>query len=186
MAPLSFALSESEADDSNRSSFGTHHSALPLNSIILNDADLTTSGDGLILESANRTKDDTDHNIDNDTHVCFSGDELRRNKGNEQAHKHASGLAGHVMSSSFGGSGRQAFPQRNPGGDGIGSFLPFSSLRANVGLPIPFVLAWNLTTHSILNDAESCQDMMINLATPAIRDQQNWLSDYQALQRLWF
>ncbi|GJW96350.1 hypothetical protein Tco_0178158 [Tanacetum coccineum] len=85
----------------------------------------------------------------------------------------------HVMSSSSGGLGRQAFPQRNPGGDGIGS-----SLRADVGLPIPFVPAWNLTTHSILNDAESWQDMMINLATHVVRDQQNQLSDYQALQRL--
>ncbi|GKF85685.1 hypothetical protein Tco_0253512, partial [Tanacetum coccineum] len=28
--------------------------------------------------------------------------------------------------------------------------------------------------------------MMINLATPAVRDQQNRLSDYQALQRSWF
>ncbi|GKF42556.1 hypothetical protein Tco_0125898, partial [Tanacetum coccineum] len=85
------------------------------------------------------------------------------------------------MSSSFGGSGRQAFPKRNPGDDGIRS-----SLRADVDLPIPFVPAWNLTTHSILNDAESCRDMMINLATYAIRDQQIWLSAHQALQRSWF
>ncbi|GJW96352.1 hypothetical protein Tco_0178160 [Tanacetum coccineum] len=81
----------------------------------------------------------------------------------------------HVMSSSSGGSGRQAFPQRNPGGDGIGS-----SLRADVGLPIPFVLIWKLTTHFILNDVQSCQDMMINLAAPAVRDQQKRLSDVES------
>ncbi|GKC31498.1 hypothetical protein Tco_1038792 [Tanacetum coccineum] len=32
--PLSFALSDSKADESNRSGFGTHHSASPLNTII--------------------------------------------------------------------------------------------------------------------------------------------------------
>ncbi|GJY75514.1 hypothetical protein Tco_0480630 [Tanacetum coccineum] len=32
----------------------------------------------------------------------------------------------------------------------------------------------------------SCRDIMINLATPAVWDQQSRLSDYQALQRSWF
>ncbi|GJY27245.1 hypothetical protein Tco_0401971 [Tanacetum coccineum] len=56
-APLSFALSDSEADESNRSGSGTHHSASPLNTIITNEAELTTGGDGLILEFVNRAKD---------------------------------------------------------------------------------------------------------------------------------
>ncbi|GJX23198.1 hypothetical protein Tco_0227643, partial [Tanacetum coccineum] len=46
------------------------------------------------------------------------------------------------------------------GGSG-GSFLGHTSP------PVPFVLAWNLTKGSNLNDAESCHDMMINLATHA-------------------
>ncbi|GKA73664.1 hypothetical protein Tco_0779966 [Tanacetum coccineum] len=204
---LSFALSDVEANKSNRSGFGTHHSASPLNTIILNNAELTTGGDGLVLESANRAEEDTDHNLDNvedntevnspisehsphsqhstpsdeDTHVHSGGDKLRHNVRDEPAHTHASGSTGHEVSSSFGGSHHQAFPRRNPGGEGFGS-----SLRGDVGLPVPFVQAYNLTTHSILNDAESCRDMMINLATPAVRDQQNQLSDYQALQRSCF
>ncbi|GKG39850.1 hypothetical protein Tco_0463995, partial [Tanacetum coccineum] len=40
--PLSFTLSDSEADGSNRSGSGTHHSASPLNTIIRNEAELTT------------------------------------------------------------------------------------------------------------------------------------------------
>ncbi|GJR95805.1 hypothetical protein Tco_0267979 [Tanacetum coccineum] len=67
------------------------------------------------------------------------------------------------VSSSSGGSHCQAFARRNRGGSGIGS-----SLWGDMDLPVPFVPAWNLTTHSILNDAESCRDMMINLATPAV------------------
>nr|GFC70398.1 transposase (putative), gypsy type [Tanacetum cinerariifolium] len=61
-----------------------------------------------------------------------------------------------------------------------------SSLRSDVAPLDPFITAWHMTTHSILNDAESCRDMMINLATPTVRDQQSHLSDYQALQRAWF
>ncbi|GJV97447.1 hypothetical protein Tco_1549024 [Tanacetum coccineum] len=65
-------------------------------------------------------------------------------------------------------SGRQAFPQRNPGGDGIGS-----SLRADVGLPIPFVLIWNMTTHSILND---------NQLVDAVRSRNKLFDDHKVLQ----
>nr|GFA48009.1 hypothetical protein [Tanacetum cinerariifolium] len=64
-APVSFALLDSEADESNCSGFGTHYSASPLNTIIPNDAELTIGGDGLVLESANRMREDTDHNLDN-------------------------------------------------------------------------------------------------------------------------
>nr|GEX45438.1 hypothetical protein [Tanacetum cinerariifolium] len=64
-APLSFALLDSEADESNCSGFGTHYSASPLNTIIPNDAELTIGGDGLVLESANHMREDTDHNLDN-------------------------------------------------------------------------------------------------------------------------
>ncbi|GJZ19498.1 hypothetical protein Tco_0556088 [Tanacetum coccineum] len=197
--PLSFALSDFEADGSNRSGSGTHHSASPLNTIIPNEAELTTRGDGLILESVNRVEEDTYHNLDDveDTTKVNSplfehshrsqhsnpSDKDTHNVRDEPPHTHASSSIDkcHGVSSSSGGSHRQAFLRRNPGGDDIGS-----SLRGDVGLLVPFVLARNLTTHSILNDAESCQDMMINLATSTIRDQQNRLSDYQALQRSWF
>ncbi|GKC11375.1 hypothetical protein Tco_1008157 [Tanacetum coccineum] len=150
--PLSFALSDSEADGSNRSGSGTHHSASPLNTIILNEAEPTTGGDGLILESVNRVEEDTDHNLDNveDTtevnsplsehspHFQHSNpsDEDTYNVRNEPAHTHASASTGHGVSSSSGGSHCQAFPRRNPGGDGIGS-----SLRGDVGLLVPFVSA---------------------------------------------
>ncbi|GKD74290.1 hypothetical protein Tco_1332572, partial [Tanacetum coccineum] len=96
---------------------------------------------------------------DEDTHVHSGG--LHHDEGDEQTLRHASG---HVVSSSSGGS----------------------SLRGDMVQPTLFVPSWNLTTHSILNDAESCRDMMINLATPAVRDQHSRLSDYQALQRSWF
>ncbi|GKD99621.1 hypothetical protein Tco_1387605, partial [Tanacetum coccineum] len=194
--PLSFALSDFKADGSNRSGSGTHHFASPLNTIIPNEAELTTGGDGLILESVNRVEEDTYHNLDDveDTTKVNSplfehshrsqhsnpSDKDKHNVMDEPPHTHASSSIDkcHGVSSSSGGSHRQAFLRRNPGGDDIGS-----SLWGDVGLPVPFVPARNLTTHSILNDAESCRDMMINLATSTIRDQQNRLSDYQALQR---
>ncbi|GJU88906.1 hypothetical protein Tco_1301329 [Tanacetum coccineum] len=166
-APLSFALSDSEADGSNRSGFNTHHSASPLNIIIPNKAELTTGEDTTkvnspLSEPSNPSDEDAHHTRDETTHT------------------HAFGSTGRVSSSS-GGSHHQAFPRRNLGGSRIGS-----SLRGDTDLPAPFVPAWSLTTHSILNDVESCRDMMIHLATPAAQDQQNRLSDYQALQRSWF
>ncbi|GJW30613.1 hypothetical protein Tco_0047488 [Tanacetum coccineum] len=65
IAPLSFTLSDSEVDGSNRSGSGAHHSASPLNTIIPNEAELTTRGDGLILEPVNQAKKDTDRHLDN-------------------------------------------------------------------------------------------------------------------------
>ncbi|GJY88585.1 hypothetical protein Tco_0503213 [Tanacetum coccineum] len=165
---LSFALSDSEADESNRSGSGTHHSASPLNTIIPNEGKLAT---GLILEPVNQTEEDTDQPLDNvedTTEVNSSLSEhspqfKQSNPSNEdtrtlrspRAHIHASGSTG-------------------------------SSFRRDAGLPEPFVPAWNLTTDSILNDAESCRDMMINLVTPVVRSQQSRLSDCQALPRSWF
>nr|GEX79096.1 hypothetical protein [Tanacetum cinerariifolium] len=61
---LSFAMLDSEADGSPRSGFGTHHSVSPLNTIIPNEAELTTEGDDLILESVNRAKEDADRHLD--------------------------------------------------------------------------------------------------------------------------
>ncbi|GJV07801.1 hypothetical protein Tco_1345457 [Tanacetum coccineum] len=177
--PLSFALSDSKADGSNRSGSGTHHSTSPLNTIIPNEAELTTRGNGLILESVNRVEEDTDHHLDNVEDTTEVNSLFSEHSPHSQ-HSNPSD-EGHGLSSSSGGLHRQAFPRRNPGGGRIGS-----SLRGDVGLRVPFVLAWNLTTHSILNDVESCRDMMINLATPAVRYQQNRLSDYQALQHSWF
>nr|GEV41047.1 hypothetical protein [Tanacetum cinerariifolium] len=60
MAPLSFALPDSEEDG-----FGTYHSASPLNTIIPNEAKLTTGGGSLILESVNHVEEDTEHRLDN-------------------------------------------------------------------------------------------------------------------------
>ncbi|GKE89712.1 hypothetical protein Tco_1567187 [Tanacetum coccineum] len=195
-------MSDSEADGSNRSGSGTHHSALPLNTIIPNEAELTTGGDGLILESVNLVEEDTYHNLHNveDTTEVNSplsehsprsqhsnpSDEDTHDVRNELTHTHVSGSTGHGVNSSSGGSHRQAFSRCNPVATALVHSLLCSSLRGDVGLLIPLVSAWNLTTHSILNEDESCQDMMINLATPAVRDQQNWLSDYQTLQRSWF
>ncbi|GJZ96748.1 hypothetical protein Tco_0669082 [Tanacetum coccineum] len=135
--PLSFALSDSEADGSNRSGSGTYHSASPLNIIIPNEAELTTGGDGLVLEYVNRVEEDTDHHFDNveDTTEVNSplsehsprsqhsnpSDEDTHNVRNELAHTQASGSTSHGVSSSSGGSHRRAFLGRNPGGDGIGS-----------------------------------------------------------------
>ncbi|GJT09498.1 hypothetical protein Tco_0856540 [Tanacetum coccineum] len=137
--PFSFALSDSEADGSNRSGSGTHHSASPLNTIIPNEAELTTGVDGPILESVNRAEEDTDHNLDNveDTTKINSplsehssrsqhsnpSDEDTHNVRNESSHTHASGSTVHGVSSSSGGSHRQAFLRCNLGGDGIGSSL---------------------------------------------------------------
>ncbi|GKG41505.1 hypothetical protein Tco_0473256, partial [Tanacetum coccineum] len=45
---MSFALLESEPDDSTRSGSGTHHSALPLNTIIPNDTEPTAVGNTLV------------------------------------------------------------------------------------------------------------------------------------------
>nr|GEV99849.1 hypothetical protein [Tanacetum cinerariifolium] len=171
--PLSFALLDSEEDGSNRSGFSTHHSASPLNTIIPNEVELTTRGDSLILESANQVAEDTCHNIDNveDTIEVISllsehsPCSQHSNPFDEDTHIFVllSFVSCHGVSFSSGGSHRQAFLRRNPGGDEIGSFL-----RGDVGLPVPFVSAWNLTTHSILNEVESFRDMMINLATPAV------------------
>ncbi|GJX38891.1 hypothetical protein Tco_0252194 [Tanacetum coccineum] len=174
-APMSFSLSESKADNSNRSGFGTHHSAWPLNTIIPGDTNPIFGGSNLALESITRTEDDTCNSL-NKTRMRLCHDER-----DGQARRRTSGSTGDVVSSSSGGSGRHVFPQRNPGGDGVGS-----SLWVNVSPPAPFILDWNLTTHSILNDVESCQDMMLNLATHVVRDKQNRLSDHKALQRAWF
>ncbi|GKD51906.1 hypothetical protein Tco_1280882 [Tanacetum coccineum] len=143
--PLSFALSDSEADESNRSGSGTHHSASPLNTNIPNEDRLATS---LISEPVNQTEEGMDQPLDNvkdTTETVRSGPERT----------HASGSAGHGVSSTSGGSHRLAFLARHPGGDSAGS-----SLRRDAGALELFVPAWNLTTHSILNDAESCRDMM--------------------------
>ncbi|GJY48517.1 hypothetical protein Tco_0438473, partial [Tanacetum coccineum] len=200
-APMSFALSDFEPDNSNRSGSGTHHSASPLTTIIPNDTKPVAAGSNLALESVNRPGVGTGSNIDKprndaevnsphsassphsehsfqsqhsahsdkDTQTRSGGDELYYNDRGEYAYGHASGSTACLV-----------FPQRNPGGD-----TPGSSIRAYVAPVDPFIPAWNLTIQSILNDAESCRDMMINLATPVVRDQQNRFSDYQALQRSW-
>nr|GEU91527.1 hypothetical protein [Tanacetum cinerariifolium] len=102
--------------------------------------------------------------------------ELHHDAGDEQGHQHAFGSSG-KLSAIF----LIAFPcflSTN-----FALFQVMRSFRAEATQPSLFVSAWKLTTHSILNDAESCRDMMIHLATPAVRAQQIRLSDHQALQR---
>ncbi|GJR88565.1 hypothetical protein Tco_0212576 [Tanacetum coccineum] len=118
--PLSFTLSDSEVDGSNRSGFGTHHSTSPLNTIIPNEAELTTGVNSLLSRHSPRYQ-----------HFNPS-DETTHNTRGETAHTHASGSNGRVSSSS-GGSHRQAFPRRNRGGSGIGI-----SLRGDMDLLMPF------------------------------------------------
>nr|GEY80097.1 mono-/di-acylglycerol lipase, lipase, class 3 [Tanacetum cinerariifolium] len=158
-APTTFAMDDSEEDDSTRTSSETHHSASPLNMIIPDDANSATGGGGVASQSVRHEEDDADHGLEN------VEEELHHDAGDEQGHQHASGSFGHVVSSSYGGSARLAFPKQNPVGDGAGSFL-----RAEAAQSSLFVPAWKLITHSILNDAESCRDMMIHLSTPASDD----------------
>ncbi|GJX50813.1 hypothetical protein Tco_0277658 [Tanacetum coccineum] len=182
-ALLTFALDESEGDDSTRNESVRR---------VEDDADRSLDN---VEDGTEANSPPVNHSLgpqqsnrsDEDTHVHSGEGGLHHDEGDEQTHRHAFGSSGHVVSSSSGGSGRLAFPKRNPGGDDVGSILfPCSSLRGDTVSPTLFALAWNLTTHSILNDAESYRDMMINLATPVVRDQQSRLSDYQALQRSWF
>ncbi|GJW69308.1 hypothetical protein Tco_0123732 [Tanacetum coccineum] len=149
--PLSFALSDSEADRSNRSGSDTHHSALPLNTIIPNEAELTTEGDGLILEYVNLMEEDTYHNLHNveDTTEVNSplsehsprsqhsnpSDEDTHDVRNEPTHTHASGSTCHGVNSSSSGSHRQAFSRRNHVATALVRSLLCSSLRGDMGLP---------------------------------------------------
>ncbi|GJX42741.1 hypothetical protein Tco_0257731 [Tanacetum coccineum] len=198
--PLTFALDETEGDDSTRSGFGTHHSASPLNTIVLDDS----TGGGGTLESVRHSEDDVKHRLDdegngtevNSLHAAYSFEPQPSNHSDEDTHVHSGG-GGFYHDEGADLTYRHAFGSfvLLPAIQAI-RFFPtgtlvvmapvraFSfSLRADVAPPAPFVLAWNLTTHSILNDAESCRDMMINLATPAVQDQQSRLSNYQALQQ---
>ncbi|GJT41907.1 retrovirus-related pol polyprotein from transposon TNT 1-94 [Tanacetum coccineum] len=199
--PLSFALDESEGDYSNRSGSRTHHSTSPLITIIPDDVNPTAGGGSLALESVSHAENNVDNSLDNVEdgteanspsidhslkpqhsnhsdeykHVHSGGDGLHHDERDEQAHRHASGSFGHVASSSFGGDVTRL----------LFSSIASSSQQGDAVSPTPFIPAWNLTTHSILNNTESCRDMMINLATPAVRDQHSRLSDYQALQCSW-
>nr|GEV57568.1 hypothetical protein [Tanacetum cinerariifolium] len=155
-------------------------------------SELTTGGDGLILEYVTRVEEDTDYHLDNAEdstevnsplfkHSLRSQhsnpfDEDMHNLRNELAHTQASSSTGHGVSSSFGGSHRRAFSGRNLGGDGIGS-----SLRGDVGLPMPFVPTWNLTTHSILNDAELTETH--NQLVETVQSRNKLSDDYKALQQ---
>ncbi|GKF27992.1 hypothetical protein Tco_0094334, partial [Tanacetum coccineum] len=44
----------------------------------------------------------------------------------------------------------------------------------------------SLTTSASLNDAESCQDMMVHLAHPSVQAEQDHITNHQALQHGWF
>ncbi|GKD11825.1 hypothetical protein Tco_1196232 [Tanacetum coccineum] len=171
---MSFALLESEADNSNHNGSGTYHSASPLTTVILNDSNPIAGGRNLALESTNRTEGDTGNSLQNakndteDTHAHSGEDELYYDERDEQARRHVTGSTGRVVSSSSGGSGHQVFPQRNPGGDGIGSFL-----RANVSPHAPFRYeALNDDYGELYQSHRSCQDVSDRLT-----DTQNQLVD---------
>ncbi|GKE50537.1 hypothetical protein Tco_1481795, partial [Tanacetum coccineum] len=95
-----------DGNESNNSGLGTHHYASPLTTII---------------PGVHHSKDDTHAHSGDDTHVYSSGGGLFCGESTEQLQRRASVSSGHVMSSSSGGSGRQAFPKRNAGADGAGS-----------------------------------------------------------------
>nr|GEV32942.1 hypothetical protein [Tanacetum cinerariifolium] len=178
--PLTFALDETEGDDSIRSGSETHHSTLPLNTIIL---DGSVGGNGN-LESVHHSEDDVKHRLDdegdgtqvNSPYDAHSFEPQPSNHSDEDTHVHSDRGGLHHDERVV-----TLFPNRNAGGDGAGS-----SLWTDVVLPAPFASTWNLTTHYISNDVESCRDMMINLATLSVREHQSRLRYYQALQHLCF
>ncbi|GJW26922.1 hypothetical protein Tco_0040733 [Tanacetum coccineum] len=208
-APMSVGLSESNSDGSPQSGSGTVHSASPLNTVIPGNIYVKSGGSNQALQSSTHVEEETDNvsnnNNDDDNevnsphsaspphseqsphskhylhskHSLHSEDHENVPSGGDGIHlTEGSGNIHHVATGSA-GSSSHTFPSRNSGGDG-GSF------QAHVSPPVPFVLSWNLTTGSNLNDVEFCYDMMINLATPFVRAQQNRLSDHQALQQAWF
>nr|GEZ29911.1 hypothetical protein [Tanacetum cinerariifolium] len=143
---------QSEPNNSTCSVSGTRHSASPLTTIIPNDTNPTPGGWNLTLESPNRPKGDTENSLDNakndteDTHAHFDGDGLYHDKRYEHIYRN---ILFRLRAEFF-------LQQFRPSG---------SSLQANVSPPASFVPVWNLTTYSILNDDESCRDMMINLGS---------------------
>nr|GEZ19509.1 transposase (putative), gypsy type [Tanacetum cinerariifolium] len=184
-----------------------------------NEVELTTGGGSLILKSVNRAEEDTEHcpeNVEDTTetnshlsnhshryqHSNPSGEDAHDIR-DETAHTHASGSTGHVSSSS-GGSHRQAFPRRNPSGSGIGS-----SLRGDTNLPVPF-LSWFklgrgalaqidiLQRYEALNEDygelceshRSCQGVSDRLTETknqlldAVRSQNQLSEDHQVLQQV--
>ncbi|GJX61761.1 hypothetical protein Tco_0294661 [Tanacetum coccineum] len=85
-----------------------------------------------------------------------------------------------LFTSSSGGFGRNAFTERNAGANEDGSIQ-----RGKISSKL-FVPVWSLTTNTSLNNTELCRDMMIHLAPPAVRADQNCLLDNQALQKACF
>nr|GEU87493.1 hypothetical protein [Tanacetum cinerariifolium] len=193
-APISFALDDSKEDDSTRTGSGTHHSSSPLNIIIPDDANPRTGGGGVASELVRYEDGDADHGLEN----AEDGNEAdsppathhpgsqRSHRFETDTHTHSAKVHHDVGDESrgeflFRWFGSSDLSQTKPWGDGADS-----SFRAKAAQPSLFVSAWKLRTHSILNDVESCRDMMIHLATPTVRAQQSRLSDHQALQRSWF
>nr|GEU48110.1 transposase (putative), gypsy type [Tanacetum cinerariifolium] len=97
------------------------------------------------------------------THAHSGEDGLYHDERDEHVHRHASG---HVLSSLFGGSGRQVFSQRNPGGD---------ALNDDYG--------------ELYQSHRSCQDVFDRLAdtqnqlVDAIRSRNTLFDDHKILQQ---
>ncbi|GJW25342.1 hypothetical protein Tco_0039153 [Tanacetum coccineum] len=115
--------------------------------------------------SVHSTHSDRSLHSEDQHNVRFRDYDLHRSRNDNIKHA-ATGSTGRVVSSSSGGSGRLDFPTRHLAGDKAGMpsyFPPIFLFFFFYGTPVPFVLAWNLTTGSNLNDTESCRDMIIIL-----------------------
>ncbi|GKC12043.1 retrotransposon protein, putative, ty3-gypsy subclass [Tanacetum coccineum] len=168
--PFSMALSESDADGSPQNGSRTIHSASPLNTVIPGNVNAEFGGSNQAFQSFEHVEEEIGNASNNDTNDDEEHVEVRSTgkgihlSGGENAQHHATGSTGRMFGSSSGGSGGHCFSSWNSGGDGV-----------HMSPPVPFVPSWSLTTGSNLNDAESCRDMMINLATPSVRTQQNYV-----------
>ncbi|GJT42252.1 hypothetical protein Tco_0950967 [Tanacetum coccineum] len=115
-----------------------------------------------------------------DTHAHCGGGGLYNDEGDEQTRKPATGSTCHVVSSSSGGSGRQVFPQRNPGGDGIDDTtrLPSAVLtnksldRSSGPTPSSASVALNHDYGELYQSHQFCKDVSERLT-----DTQNQLVD---------
>nr|GEY19608.1 putative UPF0481 protein At3g02645 [Tanacetum cinerariifolium] len=94
-APMYFALSESELEESTRTDSVTLHSASPLNTIILNDAKPTAVGNTLVLESVSRPEGNTEHDLDD----AWNYDEVNSSHSTSFLHSEQSHLSQHYAHS---------------------------------------------------------------------------------------
>nr|GEV67720.1 hypothetical protein [Tanacetum cinerariifolium] len=100
---MSFALSESKRDDSTRSEGDTRNSLDNAES----DTEVNFPHSTSSPHSEQPLQSQHSTHSDKDTHANSGGDGLYHDEKDEHIHRHASGSIGHVLSSSFDGSGLQ-------------------------------------------------------------------------------